>query len=109
MIKQNMQMSKIQDGESLFREVKYPTVDCLEQRCQSGRKLPRKKRKREGGRNPYALALKVHPGAVERDQLPHVVYPKCDGELFSRPSVSTALSGGQDNSGPKTPWYLGRL
>lgn len=39
----------------------------------------------------------------------HVVYLRCDSELFSRPSVSTALSGGQDNSRPKMPSYLDQL
>lgn len=47
------------------------TVDYLEERRQFDGRLPRKEREREGGKkNPFKLALKVHPGAMEHDRLP---------------------------------------
>lgn len=86
------------------------TVEYLEERHQSDGRLPRKAREREGGEKiPANWLSKSIPEQWSMIGFRHVVYPRCDSELFSRPSVSTALSGGQDNSWPKMPSYLGRL
>lgn len=86
------------------------TVEYLEERHQSNGRLPRKAREREGGEKiPANWLSKSIPEQWSMIGFRHVVYPRCDSELFSRPSVSTALSGGQDNSWPKMPSYLGRL